>query len=920
LRRLVVVRESDASDRLLFEDLIYKTVEQFLRLAPELAVLIEAKLDPIDNPRAWGAALTKRRSGKSCLFVLGESLILYHLGSAKYVEHDEDLNFFTAVLLDAIERSNAPEILAGHVTRLVRDEINSKRIETLLLERQCTVRANGTVIDFTQPHASMVWTAMASAAAQERQAIVERNRLGRIAAARRNWWPHGQHGVPPGYRYEGKSLVVDPAECSRIRAALEVLADPHLSNRQLVTRLGALGVTRERIRKLHGEAATVADVMHPKDVRGSFLRYLSLYERGVYEMPLPNPSPGVKTFGGLPVHGMGANGPRDLGFVILTYQFGVPEGGWAPPEVFEAIRQRSVDDQAFRTGARDAVRPFGGRPAYDIGSRIFQIDTNSSKGYRLLEHKSDGTTSHRVTLATMEAHQFHKDVAHGLAACIGSTFGVEGELRASAIKYVEAPERRMERTIKFHRSRAARAREEVLRANDEITAAAFRLEAEREESLAQAALDHAQTPLEDTPAEVAIDPSVLLNALATIARCELSVPADTAHAIRELIPRLEVFPDPDNTRQLRANVWLQVPTTSEDVLELGPIELPLAHQTRRLSTTRLPEVKAEVLEHFSQGKSPLTIATDMDLISVDAIARYVQEGLQDAGLTQHHARRVRNTPIPELRRVVGQAAVHGHVSALTQVLDTPLAIERLATTLDLVPDGVDPHWAIVALQTYLAPLTGSPRTWSMPTLRGQQVIDLVESRGGTARYGDFSAIAHHFDTGSAIYRRFIGEQAEVKLLRALGPWLRAGRNGHDPDNQVELMRCPHCDSHMTCHLRILELPGAVLCRNCGRSTTSRAVFPESYMLLPRGFQHLNSEGGTEPGVHRIDNTPIARRPKLPLPSGPAADAIIADYCNPSIPIEGTKGILARHGITALVLYKLLEATGTPKRRPYRPRG
>jgi hypothetical protein len=125
---------------------------------------------------------------------------------------------------------------------------------------------------------------------------------------------------------------------------------------------------------------------------------------------------------------------------------------------------------------------------------------------------------------------------------------------------------------------------------------------------------------------------------------------------------------------------------------------------------------------------------------------------------------------------------------------------------------------------------------------------------------------------------------------------------------------------MTCHLRILELPGALLCRNCGRSTTSRAVFPESYLLLPRGFQHLNSEGGTEPGVHRIDNTPIARRPKLPLPSGPAADAIIADYQDPSIPIEGKKGILARHGITTLVLYKLLEATGTSKRRPYRPRG
>ena len=919
IKRLCVVRESDASDTLLFEDMIYKTISEFAVFAPELNALIDAKLEPITNPRKWDAAVTKRRSGKSCQFIVGETLMLYHLGSAKHVDYDEDLNFFTEVILEAIERFNPPELLAFHVTRLVRDEINSKRIETLLLERGTVVRAGGTVIDFGQPHASMVWTAMASAAAQERSAIVERNRLGRIATARRNNWPHGKDVVPPGYMLVDGTLQPNPEDRERIGKALLAIADPNLSNRQMVERLGALGITRTRIRELHGKEATVADVLHPRDIRQSFIRYLSLYEHGVYEMPLPNPSPNATTFGGLPVHGVGARGPSDLGFVVLRYEFGVPDGdGWAAPEVFEAIRARSQVDGVFRTGQRENVRPFGGRRVYKIEERAFQVDSNSAAGYRVIEHQPTDRGTARVTLATIKASSLHKTIADAVVTALSSAIGVTGELVPGAVKYVESPEHRMTRTIEFHSTRAARAREEVLRAADEGTAAAFRGEAEREEQLAKRAIERSRETIPELPHEIAVDPTLLMSALAAIAKCDRAVPALTALAIQELIPRLEIFPDRQSGTQLSARIWVRIPTLANDVIELGPIEFAVEHQSRRLSRSRSRSIASLVLREFAEGRSPTEIAAGLDLVDAGKVTRSLQLALADAGVSPGLARGVAKTPIRELRVVMGSAAESGLIPTLMQSLDSLGELEQIATGQLPVASDTDPLWAALVLQTYLSPLAESRRPWSKATLRGQRVIDIVEQAGGTVLYRDLGPLAAtHFVDSSAIYRTFMGPNAETVLLVPVDEWKRIGRKVHDPDNGVALVPCLYCGASMTCYLRVRELPASLLCRACNRSNTSAAVFPASYLELPRGFIHLNCDGEADVARARTAPKPAATPPKSL--SKQDEEAILRDYRDLSIPVVGSEGVVQRHGITMMVLYALVERTGTTPRRPFRPR-
>ena len=56
-----MVRESDASDLVLFEDMAYKTLSMVSAMHPDLERLRRDPMDPIRNTHAWNAVVTTRK-------------------------------------------------------------------------------------------------------------------------------------------------------------------------------------------------------------------------------------------------------------------------------------------------------------------------------------------------------------------------------------------------------------------------------------------------------------------------------------------------------------------------------------------------------------------------------------------------------------------------------------------------------------------------------------------------------------------------------------------------------------------------------------------------------------------------------------------------------------------------------------------
>ncbi len=927
LTTLVVVRESDASDLVLFENMAHKTISGLLPRMPELAPLLEDPLGPILTPAKYGAVIERSRQSKSIKFLFADVLFLYHLGSAAHIDDDQDLNFFTQQLLGMLEEPSIHELCAFAVNRVVRDEPNGNDLGKVFSLRSIKVIVEGQEFDFTKPYAGMLWSLAVILAAQERNGIVERNRLGKVAAARRTYWPHGPKAIPLGYRLEGKTLVPVEEERDRVRRVLDLLAAPDLSTRQFVEELGMMHVTRPGVKERYGEHATLAAVRHPKDIQQSFLNMMSLYETGVYEMPLPNPTKGAKVFGGLAVHRSDDSDPMDYGFVILRYDFGLPEGGWAPPETFEAIRAKQQANRAFVNGNRQR-RAFGGRPPYEVGGVVYQFESSGMNRYRLCrlegsdllapdESRSDARQDPRITgkesIATLDAEEFHRVLISTIVEAL-STIGSEGELRASALKAVVDPTTSLRLTIEFHQRRADRAREEALRTDDAATAAAFRREAETEErAIADLRVHGADEPVASQVVDhVRVDVGQFVTLLAKVVKSDLKVPGAVATAIQRLIPELKVHPTSERG-VLGWVVTVHLPTEGGGVLALGPIRGRVECNVVHRATRRDGSVDPIALAAFARGETLEAIAAELEVSRTTAWQR-VRSGLSEGGLPEAAMSRLVRAPVRELRMLFGALALKHLGGDVEAVRGDPGMLTELLVSADVVPAGADPAWAAATVALYFSELSvrGS---WEARDPIGQTAVDFVVSRGGSCTVEELlGRIGPLALNASAAISRVLGRLGKYPsaVLESALPLDKDHDGRLNREETIRLVTCPHCGEPLTMVVRATEVPSHMLCAQCRRSPSAEHPFPPGYFERDASD---SPDGATEGDVvvpkKKTGGPPVAL-------GAQQAQAIIEDYRSGRI-IGGRDGILARHGITSGRLYTTLREHDVALRQPFRPR-
>ena len=101
----------------------------------------------------------------------------------------------------------------------------------------------GEAIDSSTPSGRLLRNVLGAIAEFEREAIVERTSSGLRAVARGGWWPGGP--PPYGYRVEREGsrarLVVDDAEASVLRMAVDCLVDRRMTTWQTAAELNVLG-------------------------------------------------------------------------------------------------------------------------------------------------------------------------------------------------------------------------------------------------------------------------------------------------------------------------------------------------------------------------------------------------------------------------------------------------------------------------------------------------------------------------------------------------------------------------------------------------------------------------------------------------------------------------------------------------------
>jgi hypothetical protein len=223
---LVVMRESAMYDELLMEGMISQTLAKARHL-PGAAELEAAGMDVMRHPEKYGGIV--RRVGKSKMVTVERDGIIYLYSMGSAAANDlADENAFVSELVKLIGRFSPKEVWATAFTRLVRAVEHAGPLLQAMTGHVEMIHAEQQI----EPHTTsgkIMFQMLTMIASAERDYIVQRHTLGRVAQWKRGGWiPSSGH--PPGYHLEGGRLRLgDQEEVANVRRGLRTLADPNLT-------------------------------------------------------------------------------------------------------------------------------------------------------------------------------------------------------------------------------------------------------------------------------------------------------------------------------------------------------------------------------------------------------------------------------------------------------------------------------------------------------------------------------------------------------------------------------------------------------------------------------------------------------------------------------------------------------------------
>lgn len=638
-------------------------------------------------------------------------------------------------------------------------------------------------IDLRKAEGKMIWQVLVMVSGMERDLIVYRHQAGRVNAWKRNaWFP--STAVPPGYVIgEGRKITILDDQIDVTRKMLTILANPKLTPTQVCRRLGDLGISTPKLRQLHGADATYADAHNTGTAVQSLLGWLPAYEHGVYEAVWPNQMPGITEFGGVDVETLEG---YENGVLRLKYEVPSPDGGWAPSEVFDAIKDRWITEESTSPvrggGAQQLVRPLTGvfRSAVDGKEHRLRAASGryaiEQRTYRPDAEFVDWIKGRRGDhIATVDEGAMHRSIAHGVAEAIRD--GVSARLIPGEILWIgpspgmpslsngPARRKRLETHVEDETRRATQARHNANDTQDPDLRADFLEDAKR----ATAKCRRLKKLIEEIDVEAATpvllperfesNTDALVQALSSLANAVGPQPADMRAALQSIITdeSLNITDD-----AVEWSLYVRIPV-DQGVVVLGPI------------TGTIPNLKMR----------PPT------------------------GVTRRQRKEFVNQLIPDgLSRLAAESAA---------TCAFPNLVDALLSDVGSGPD----QWIRHVRAVYLNPeFKWNRGRWMLDNQTRQKLCDVLVRHGGSASVSEVQS-AGISDSQWRHLTRTTDDPSGAPIA-----FMGSGRGS---SRLIELLRCPHCQGYASVSMPVPEVPFGVLCPECRRAPVeSSPEFPAWY--------------------------------------------------------------------------------------------
>lgn len=818
--RLFVVRESDTNDNALMEGMVQQTLAEHADL-PGVAEALEAGLEPLFNPTRYRGWRPKGDRRRTVLFWMGDedpSLFLYSQASAAAKGEKEQTNGFCEVLAEAFTTFRPLTAYAATFSRIVRSTNFSGTVKQAAegnVDR--VVCGDGPDIDLRSEHGSMLWDLFGMISDMERQGIVRRMFAGTMVRLLRGEYPRAAISLPVGYMLnEERRVVVDPSLQPVVQRVLEELASPNHNGASVTRILSSHGLT---MRAAAGGGRSYSEAGNPSAVSKPFLNNLSLYETGWKTISVKSPLKNVTDYMG---HTAVERQPGKPVFEI-PQEWGLPPGGWAPPEVIKAAGQirefRAVGPQRVGGSGRSLRKPLLGFESWCRDGREYALLSRQRFTYFLVS-RPEGTggqwtpkTDRRE--AAVDARELHESIAVGIATAIGEGVGAR-RLAAGALGGPHVPLRydpvaAVEQELAAAERAADAATEAAVAEPDASFRARLLAEARRQDASASAVrarLDDLRTQRHAAiPASTKAEVAVLVKALQYLRATQTFADGQLGQALQDLITEFTLTVDGYIVRwSLKVGV-----NTADGAMELGPICGSVPDRTSRSTKRRKTITHHAVLQLL---RDELSLEEFGQAIAVRDPLVGAALALREQGV-HRNARRAILTAAREPK-----LALASHLSA------------------GAIPHGADQAFVEHIAHVYMSDprwLPGVPWLGLMQPTEQRLVAVVADAGDGGVRFNDLAALAAEGGLRPDDLRDRIGSDAQALELKRIKRILRFGpaedRKVHLASKVVTLLRCPRkgCSGRLSVYARVPEVRGWLLCAACLRAPTlPGVVFPSSY--------------------------------------------------------------------------------------------
>ncbi len=344
---LVIARESSYDSNVLMEGMIGQTVGSNLHL-PGARDVLDAGIAPLLGTGPFDTFQYRKHKTNAVVFEHQGVIYLYSMGSASMTNLSESENAFIELLCDVFSAYRPENVYVATFNRLLRSMDFSGKLLQAAKRDVGVLHCGTTTIDPRSGPGKAMWATFALVADMERDSIVQRLFSGQVNKYSTGKYILGSEAVPPGYRLAEDGTVVPVPELQdAVRQLLTMMADPRLTARQIVDAAGADGLSSDTIKRIHGIDATFADLCRADSRLASLIDWMDTYRTGTVDIFHRNPFPGAIRFRELVVEGVA---PNDPGFIRFHYDWGIPEGGWAPDDVIAAAKRRTMGTKERRRG------------------------------------------------------------------------------------------------------------------------------------------------------------------------------------------------------------------------------------------------------------------------------------------------------------------------------------------------------------------------------------------------------------------------------------------------------------------------------------------------------------------------------------------------------------------------------------------